>query len=137
MFSQMKKLHQHSWNRRGHPGAFLSHFSNRFHTRLIESGHPRGEIQLVEVAAGSKTFGYLYNFVLGGMVSNYQSGFLYEEDPKFKPGLVSHALAIEHNLTLGHKAYDLLMGDQRFKRSITTHDANMVALVVRRNRFKF
>ena len=137
MFSRMKKLHQYSWNRRGHPGAFLSHFSNRFHTILIESGHPRGEIQLLAVTAGSKTFGYLYNFVLDGMVSNYQSGLLYEEDSKFKPGLVSHALAIEHNLGLGHKAYDLLMGDQRFKRSLTTHDANMGALIVHKNRFKF
>ena len=137
MFSQMKKLHQHSWNRRGHPGAFLSQFSNQFHAKLIKSGHSRGEIQLIEIRAGSKAFCYLYNFVHGGMVSNYQSGFRYEDDPKFKPGSVSHALAIEHNLKLGHKAYDLLMGDQRFKRSLTTHDASMVGLVVRQSRFKF
>ena len=137
MFFRMKKLHQQSWNRRGQPGAFLSHFSNQFHTNLIEFGYPRGEIQLLEVKSGSKTFGYLYNFVLGGTVSNYQSGFLYEEDPKFKPGLVSHTLAIEHNQGLGHKTYDLLMGDQRFKRNLTANNARMVELVVRQNRFKF
>ncbi len=136
MFLDMRKLHQHSWSRRGYPGAFLSTFANTFHERLVEKGHPRGEIQLVEVSAGEKPFGYLYNFILDGMVSNYQSAFLYEDDAKLKPGLVSHCLAIDHNLALGHKAYDLLMGDQRFKRSLTTHQEHMVALVLRQQRLK-
>ena len=129
-------MHQYSWNRRGQPDAFLSHFSNRFHTNLVEFGYSSGEIQLLEVKAGSKTFGYLYNFVLDGMVTNYQSGFLYEEDGKFKPGLLSHALAIEYNRRLGHRSYDFLMGDQQFKRSLTVDHAKMVNLVVRQNRMK-
>ena len=103
---------------------------------MIELGYSRGEIQLLEVKAGSKTFGYLYNFVLDGMVSNYQSSFLYQEDGKYKPGLLSRALAIAYNQGLGHKSYDLLMGDQQFKRSLTVDNAKMVNLVVRQNRIK-
>ena len=136
MFKRLKKLHQHSWIRRGQSGAFLSNFTQNFHDQLIELAVPRGHIQLIEASAGEYHFGYLYNFVMDGVVYNYQSGFLYENDARYKPGLLTHALAIEHNLHCGHKTYDFLMGDQRFKRSLTTSEAQMLALVLRRPRLK-
>ena len=51
---------------------------------------------------------------MDGVISNYQSGFLYESDSQLKPGLVSHMLAIDHNLDSGARTYDFLAGDQRF-----------------------
>jgi hypothetical protein len=52
----------------------------------------------------------LYNFVHDGRVLNYQSGFLYESDGRFKPGLVSHVLSIEDSIARGERGYDFLAG---------------------------
>jgi CelD/BcsL family acetyltransferase involved in cellulose biosynthesis len=91
---------------------------------------------MVEASAGGTSFGYLYNFVMDGVVYNYQSGFLYESDGRYKPGLVTHALAIQHNVDGGNQTYDLLMGDQRFKRSLAMQEEDMLSLVVRRTRLR-
>ena len=48
-----------------------------------------------------------------------------------KPGLVSHALAIQKNIGLGHRIYDFLMGEQRFKEA-WRDDALMQWLILRR-----
>ncbi len=136
MFGKMKKLHQYSWTRRGQSGAFLSEFACKFHDHLIRLAGPQGEIQMVEASAGGTSFGYLYNFVMDGVVYNYQSGFLYESDSRYKPGLVTHALAIQHNVDDGNQIYDLLMGDQRFKRSLAMEEEDMLSLVVRRVRLR-
>lgn len=134
-FSRMRDLHQSTWHARGFKGAFSSDFANAFHERLIESRHEHGEVQLVEASAAGEPFGYLYNFSMDGVVSNYQSGFRYESDPQLKPGLVSHALAIDYNLQAGARTYDFLAGDQRFKRSLSTHEGYMAWLILQREGF--
>jgi CelD/BcsL family acetyltransferase involved in cellulose biosynthesis len=65
-------------------------------------------------------------------VSNYQTGFRYDEDGRFKPGLVSHAQAIQFSVDDDARVYDLLMGDQRFKRSLAKNEAQMMWVVLRR-----
>ena len=133
----LRELHQAYWNARGKPGAFATPFATEFHRRLIATGLRRGEIQLAEVASGPETIGILYNFVHRGAVLNYQSGLRYETDSRLKPGLVAHVLLIEQNLQLGARVYDLLMGDERYKKSLATDEGTMCALVVQRNRLKF
>src|SRR5262249_52150189 len=130
-------LHQAYWRGRGMPGAFATTFANEFHRRLISAGMPRGEIQLAEVASGSETIGYLYNFVYRGAVLNYQSALRYDTDSKLKPGLVAHSLLVEENLRRGARVYDLLMGDQRYKKSLATDEGTMCELVVQRDRLRF
>ena len=49
---------------------------------------------------------------------SYQSGFAYSEDPREKPGLVCHTLAIDHYARLGMRVYDLLGGDDRYKKTL-------------------
>lgn len=136
-FASLRQLHQSYWNARNFPGAFATDSSNEFHERLIASRFEHGEIQLAELRAGDYVFGYLYSFVFNGVVSNYQSGFRYETDGKIKPGFVGHTLAVEHNLALGHRVYDFLVGDQRFKRSLATDEERMIWLVLQRDRLKF
>jgi hypothetical protein len=134
---RLRELHQKYWLARGHTGAFSTRFANVFHDSLVRTRFPLGEIQLVEILAGWKRLGYLYNFLLGDVVSNYQSGFLYEDNAKLKPGLVAHSLAIEYNMCQGQRIYDFLMGDQRYKRSLATHEERMVWLHLQRNRLRF
>lgn len=133
----LRELHQEYWRARGMPGAFATPFANAFHRELIAVGLPRGEIQLAAIASGAEPVGYLYNFVHRGAVLNYQSGLHYGADAKLKPGLVAHALLIEENLRRGARVYDLLMGNQRYKKSLATDEGAMYELVVQRNRLKF
>lgn len=131
VLTALQSVHQACWNARGEPGAFATPRILEFHRQLIETCLPRGQVELLEVRAGATAIGYLYNFVLDGVVSNYQTGFVYEDDPHLKPGLVSHALAVERATGQGRLVYDFLMGDQRYKRSMAKHEASMQWLVLR------
>lgn len=136
-YSNLKKLHQEYWQSKGEPGAFSNVFLDVFHDALIRSRFADGEIELAHIACGQRTVGYLYNFVYQGCVANYQSGFLYEDDPKCKPGLVAHTLAIENALQTGRQRYDFLAGDERYKQSLGTHAGRFTWHVLQRPRLKF
>lgn len=138
-YVEMKRLHQAYWQAKGHPGAFGSDFCDRFHRMLITELWPLGEIQLLRVRNGSATLGYLYNFVHEGRVLCYQSGFDYDDegDPKRKPGMVSHVLAVQHNLKNGADIYDFLGGTCRYKTSLSTDSEKMCWFVWQRPRLKF
>jgi len=135
--AELAQLHQQLWTSRGEPGAFAGEFFERFHRTLVRHCFATGGIQLLRAAAGDTTIGYLYNFVADGYVSFYQSGFAYEENPKLKPGLVSHTLAIELNRELGHATYDFLASDAQYKRSLATDARDMVWAVLQRPRLQF
>jgi len=49
---------------------------------------------------------------------NYQTGLVLETDARLKPGLVCHALAIEHARAAGADTYDFLAGAQRYKTTL-------------------
>lgn len=117
-FEGLCGLHQETWTARGQAGAFAHDFFTRFHRRLIETGLPRGAVELLRVAAGDSVIGYLYNFRHRGTVHYYASGFAYEADNKARPGMVCHALAIDHHLTGGAMRYDFMAGAARYKESL-------------------
>ena len=124
---RLKELHQRYWTARGMPGSFANPFFVRFHERLVETAVAAGVVQLLRISAGGEDVGYLYNHVYRGRVYNYQSGFRYAsgEGQHRRPGMVAHALAIEHNAALGHQAYDFLAGDTEFKRNFATAEEPM------------
>jgi CelD/BcsL family acetyltransferase involved in cellulose biosynthesis len=132
MLEQLKTLHQRSWRRRGQPGCFATPFFEAFHRDLIGRRFRHGEIQLVRAAAGSQSIGYLYNFAYGDRVYAYQSGFDYTADGRLKPGLVTHALAIEQAMRQGFAIYDFMAGENRLKASLASHWSEMVWLSVQR-----
>lgn len=136
MFDELVALHRRAWQARGEAGAFLP-FVHAFHRRLIERRFDSGEVQLLRIRAGDATIGCLYNFVWLGEVAFYQSGLAYEADGKLKPGLVCHALAIEHNAKAGHRWYDFLAGDARYKHSLATDARALVWLRFQRPRLRF
>jgi CelD/BcsL family acetyltransferase involved in cellulose biosynthesis len=132
MLEQLKALHQRSWRRRGQPGCFVTPFFETFHRGLISRRFRHGEIQLLRAAAGSRPIGYLYNFAHGDRVYAYQSGFDYATDGRLKPGLVTHALAIEQAMREGFAIYDFMAGENRLKASLASHWSEMVWLSVQR-----
>lgn len=115
-------LHQQTWTRRGRPGAFANPDFVAFHAALLEVAWPRGEIDLLRIAAGGQVLGYLYNFRWRGRVANYQSGFDYAaaDSAQLKPGLTCHHLAVVMYAAEGQDIYDLLAGNDRYKTSLAT-----------------
>jgi len=136
-FNELKVHHQNTWIRRGKPGSFANPFFEQFHRRLIDERFDNGEIQLAHITSANKTIGVLYNFLWRGCVYAYQSGFNYEDDPKRKPGLVSHYMALRHNLSTCAQIYDFMAGQAQHKTSLSTGAISMVWLVVQRDRFKY
>lgn len=136
-FDELKALHQQYWRAKGQPGAFATDFANRFHRDLIARGMSCGEIQLIKIMAGDRTIGILYNLVYAGRVCNYQAGLVYDDNPKLKPGLVCHTLAIGMNIDQGKQSYDFLMGDTQYKRSLSTRRNDMRWLSIKRPTFSF
>ena len=136
-FENLRSLHQQYWIAQGMPGAFGSEFALDFHHKMIRNRFPQGEIQLAEISTGSTPIGYLYNYVFNGVVYNYQSAFHYNDDARLKPGLVSHCRAVQYNIDAGMKTYDLLMGTQRFKQNLSTHEGKMAWLVLQKPRIRF
>ena len=119
-FDALGVLHQATWIARGKPGAFANPEFVAFHRELIGRGFARGEIDLLRATAGASVIGYLYTFRHDGQVLSYQSGFAYPADPgPRKPGLSTHALAIEMYRAEGARLYDFLAGEDRYKASLS------------------
>jgi CelD/BcsL family acetyltransferase involved in cellulose biosynthesis len=137
ILGELKLLHQGTWTARGRPGAFASRFFEDFHHDLVTTRFNAGNIQVLRVAVGDRPLGCLYNLVHDGRVHAYQSGFRYDSDPRLKPGLVSHYLAIQHNLAGAAGVYDFMAGDARYKRSLGTDTTTLVWLALQRRRVRF
>jgi CelD/BcsL family acetyltransferase involved in cellulose biosynthesis len=138
MYDALCHLHGAAWSERGEPGAFANPFLLDFHRELIRARYASGEIQLIGVRAGELLLGVLYNFVHRGRVYSYQSGFDFTLGPKqYKPGLLAHTMAIEHNARLGHDYYDFMAGDSQYKRSLGTRSDTLQWVVFQRDSFKF
>lgn len=118
-FEGLKDLHIKSWMRRQKTHSFSKPFFETFHRSLITACFPQGEIQLLRISSGDWIIGYLYNFRHKNRIYAYQSGFD-DSDNHWRPGYVSHYLAINHNFRSGMRSYDLLAGDNRLKRSFAT-----------------
>lgn len=135
--ADLQRLHQACWTARGQPGAFANPFFTAFHRRLIRTALPRRQVELACISSEKGIIGYLYNLKNSRYIYSYQSGFHYPEDNRFKPGLVSHRLAIEHGLAAGDAVYDFLAGDDRYKRSLATDRGQLVWLTLQQPRLAF
>lgn len=133
----LQQLHDAHWRGRGEGGAFPSQFTRNFHDRLVRDAAARGELQMLRVTAGDEVVGLLYNFVRDGHVYFYQSGLKYTEDPKLRPGLVCHYLAVMHNLNAGNRIYDFLAGGQRYKQSLAAAEVRMFWFSLQKPRLAF
>lgn len=124
-FAEMARLHVLRWTAQGESTSLSSPAVIEFHQRLIRSLWAEGQVELVRVGSADKAIGYLYNYVFLGKVFFFQSGFDYELDPARSPGLVTHALVIEHYRQRAMREYDFLAGDARYKRSLANRDREL------------
>ena len=131
--ARLKHFHQLAWQARGRPGAFANPLFEDFHQRLVRSGLPTGQVQLLRLTAGSDEVGYLYNFVHGGQMLAYQSGFHFGlTERNHHPGLVTHALAVQQALEAGLDGYDFLAGEARYKQQLANQTYPMTTFTLQR-----
>jgi CelD/BcsL family acetyltransferase involved in cellulose biosynthesis len=129
---EMRLLHERHWDGKGQTGAFASRFFCAFHRDLIRRGTPTGFTQLMRVAAGDLTIGYLYNLVWRGRAYFYNGGLDYGAlKPNDRPGYLAQWLAIERHLADGLEVYELMAGDQEYKRTLGRDPQTMHWIEVR------
>jgi CelD/BcsL family acetyltransferase involved in cellulose biosynthesis len=115
-FAEMRELHLARFARRSVATTLASDAVVAFHQRIIRSLFADGGVELVRVGSADRAVGFLYNFCIRRKVLVFQTGFAYEPASSWSPGLLTHALAIEHYRLRGMREYDLLTGDGLYKR---------------------
>jgi CelD/BcsL family acetyltransferase involved in cellulose biosynthesis len=109
------ELHEARWRERGGAGAFYSAAHVAFHQELTQRALDRGWLRLFELRLDGRAAASLYGFRYADTFSFYQSGF----DPHYAKdsvGLVMMGLAIKSAIEEGAAEYDLLHGDESYKR---------------------
>ena len=127
-FEHLNQLHMKRWGNSDEGSGFSNPWFVSFHSALLNDGLKGGEAELLRIKAGDSVLGYLYNFVFKGHIYFYLSGFNFNDDPKLKPGLVSHCLAISYYSQLGNNCYDFMGGDARYKRSLSNQNGEMTII---------
>lgn len=135
---RLAALHQAHWVAQGEPGAFSNPFFTRFHRTLVERHLLDGGVQLLRIAVGEHDLAFLYSFVRAGRVYFYQSGLEYGLIEKHaRPGLVAHVLAAQYNAAQGHRVYDFMAGESRYKVNLATLDEQMTWTTLRTRAWRF
>ena len=136
-FDQLGELHTNYWRKKGLPGSFANQNWVEFNKKIIRNGFDKNQIQLFHIHCGDFTIGYLYNLVYKNKIYNVQSGFNYLEDNKFKPGFISHWLAIEYCWQKGIEVYDFLAGGEEYKKSFANNEIELIWLKFKRPKLSF
>ena len=133
-FAQMRELHLARWNSREKTTSLSADAVVAFHHRLIETLWPSGQVEMLRVGSADQPIGFLYNFIVHGKVAVFQTGFAYEVSSKWSPGMLTHALAIEHYRSRGLREYDFLSGDALYKRTLSNGSRDLLWTTVYRDR---
>ncbi len=127
-------LHRARWAVPGTRSGFDIPSFRAFQRDLVRRAFPVGGVQMLRIAAGDEPLAWLYNLVLDGHVHFLMSGIDYARFERFRPGMLAHQMAIEHNLAAGARIYDFLGGSQRYKASFATDGDTQHWLVLWRPR---
>jgi hypothetical protein len=97
----------------------------KFHQRLVRRCFQRGNIQLVQLRAGSSVVGYHYYLRYRGRASFYQYGYDHALRAHNNPGLTMHAIAAQDALDAGLREYDFMAGDVEDERGLAALSREM------------
>ncbi|MEL7488747.1 MAG: GNAT family N-acetyltransferase, partial [Pseudomonadota bacterium] len=92
-----------------------------------------GAVELLCACAGDAPFGYLYNFVKNRQVLYNAGGFVLRPDNRYKPGLLTQALAIADHLARDAEVYDFMAGGDRYKFNLGETGPTLVGAALQRS----
>ncbi len=122
VLDELVALHEARWR----PGVFSAPRFAAFHRDLVVRSGGRAPVWLLRARARGRVIGCLYGFVEDGAALFYQSGLIASDDNRVRPGLVTHALAMQACLDRGLALYDFLGGESRYKRELATGSRELV-----------
>jgi CelD/BcsL family acetyltransferase involved in cellulose biosynthesis len=125
---RLGRLHRDHWRARGREGAFAGERFRRFHRRFIERTFPLGWPQIWTLSLDGRPAACLYNIRFRDRIAFYQSGVRTLKDRRIRPGMIAHYYAIREAIRSGATEYDFLMGDARYKRSLSNAERELVTL---------
>ncbi|MGZ3441544.1 MAG: GNAT family N-acetyltransferase [Polyangia bacterium] len=126
-------LHDRRWRRRGLRGAFARPSVRRFHRELAGRFAARGWLRLHRLRVDGKTRAAFYCFADGARVYYYLSGFDLGFG-RYSPGAVLMGRAVEEAQSDGARVFDLLRGDENYKREWGARERRTVRVVVTKRR---
>ena len=114
VWKQARDWHQVRWADSG----FKNESFRSFHAILLKRGLDHGQASLYTVTFGTRLIGVFYFLFDTDSVRFYLQGLRSESDNKMKPGLVGHAVLMQHFMDSGWNNYDFMGGDHRYKRQL-------------------
>jgi CelD/BcsL family acetyltransferase involved in cellulose biosynthesis len=113
------RLHDARWDERSEPSALADRAIRAFHHEFARAAFDRGWLRLHVMEVDGAPIAALYGWLIGGRWSYYQAGF----DPawsRHSPGFLLLAETIRDAIEDGASEYDMLRGDEAFKRRFAT-----------------
>ena len=128
----LRRLHEVRWQSKNKKGAFANPFFSHFLKKILRQCSNE-HWDILKICAGETAIGYLCNFIYGATAMNYQSGLRYGPDGRYKPGYVSHVLAVQHYLNnrADVAGYSFLGGNAQYKLSLATSTIQLESYVIR------
>ena len=127
--STLFRLHDARWAGRSEPSALADPAIRAFHLEFARAAFERGWLRLTVMEVDSVPIAALYGWLIGGRWSYYQAGF----DPAWSrrsPGLLLLAETIRQAIEERASEYDMLRGDEAFKRRFATSSRTVRTLLL-------
>jgi CelD/BcsL family acetyltransferase involved in cellulose biosynthesis len=113
------RLHDARWAERPESSALADPEIRTFHLEFASAAFERGWLRLYTMEVDGAPIAALYGWLIGGRWSYYQAGF----DPawsRHSPGFLLLGQTISEAIEEGASEYDMLRGDEAFKRRFAT-----------------
>jgi CelD/BcsL family acetyltransferase involved in cellulose biosynthesis len=123
MFTALRSLHQQRWTGRGLPGAFASDVFNRFHEGLVEPYTRDEKGWMMGLRRQGQWLAVRYLLRAGDTLYDYLSGVDTATETALAPGLQLHLMTIDAAAAAGLRTYDLMAGDQEYKRRLALEES--------------
>jgi CelD/BcsL family acetyltransferase involved in cellulose biosynthesis len=123
------RLHDARWAERPDSSAFSDPAVRAFHVEFATAALERGWLRLTAMEVDGAPIAALYGWLIGGRWSYYQAGF----DPEWSrhsPGFLLLAETIRQAIEEGASEYDMLLGEESFKRRFATSSRPVCTVVL-------
>lgn len=126
------------WHRQRWPDSgFDNPAFTAFHETLIKRGFDHNNAMLYRVIAGDHPVGVFFYLRSDQCVHFYLQGVAPESDGKLKPGLMSHALLMQHFMEQGYSHYDFMGGDSQYKQQLADETIEFMTIDVHNGALRF
>jgi CelD/BcsL family acetyltransferase involved in cellulose biosynthesis len=122
-------LHDARWAERPEDSAFSDPVVREFHVEFAMAALERGWLRLTAMEVDGVPIAALYGWLIGGRWSYYQAGF----DPEWSrhsPGFLLLGETIQAAIDEGAREYDMLLGEEPFKRRFATSSRRVCTVVL-------